>query len=279
MIKRIDIAPPHNEVFGNPAPLGLIGLAVACAAITPVAFKFTLTAEALKTAAIYCVLFGGACQFITGIMEFANKNVYGGTIFTAFAFNWIITGWTFYALAQGFMPDHHVLLAVEITLFVIFVILTYGFGFFSKLLFFFLVDIDLLYVCKIAKALTHHPMLDFPIALLTVILGFMGFWLAMAALINPLARQEIFKTTGPMFVPQRRKPFDWSLRRAIFDILYHQWRQRAFEEMTIDEFRKQLKAKVGERNPLPDIWYLKEYGCLELTVDPSDKNKILSMRL
>lgn len=279
MLQRIEIGPPHHEVFGNPAPLGLIGLAIACAALTPVAFKLSLTPEALKTAAIYCVLFGGACQFITGILEFANKNMYGGTIFTAFAFNWIITGWSLYALAQGFMPDHGVILAVEIALFVIFLVLTYGFGFFSKLLFFFLIDIDLLYVCKIVRGATGTTMMEFPIALLTVILGFMGFWLAMAALINPLARQEVFKTTGPMFVPQRKKPFDFSLRRAVFDVLYHQWKNRAYEEIKIDEFRAQLKAKIGERNPIPDLWYLEEYGCIVLTQDPAEPRKIVSLRM
>lgn len=51
--------------------------------------------------------------------------------------------------AAGRAVDGTVLLTVDITFILIFLVLTYAFGFFSKLLFFFLVDIDLLYVFRI----------------------------------------------------------------------------------------------------------------------------------
>ena len=212
-------------------------------------------------------------------MDFANKNVYGGTIFTAFSFNWFMNAWMFWSMGNGFVPDHSIVLSVEIALFFVFLVLTYGFGFFSKLLFFFLVDIDLLYLAKIIRAVTETTLLNFPIALLTVILGFFGFWIAMASLINPVARQEVFKVGGPMFTPHRRKPFDWSIRKAIFDILYNFWKNRAFDEIKLEEFKALMKAKIGERNFLPDLNYFMEYGRVKFTYADEDPKKIAGVRL
>jgi len=80
-------------VFAEPTPMGLIGLAVGCAALTPIALGITLTPAALKTAAMFCLFFGCGCQFLAGVMSLANKNLYGGTLFTAFAFNWAMNWW------------------------------------------------------------------------------------------------------------------------------------------------------------------------------------------
>jgi succinate-acetate transporter protein len=84
MVQRIDIVPPSQERFGNPTPLGLLGLAIACGALIPIAFGMVEPKNivaALKTAAVFSLLFGGGCQLLAGLMLFANKNVYGGTVF------------------------------------------------------------------------------------------------------------------------------------------------------------------------------------------------------
>ena len=56
-------------------------------------------------------------------------NLYGGTLFTAFAFNWVFNWWVLDALAGGLVPDHSVLLAVDCCFLLIFAAMTYGFGF------------------------------------------------------------------------------------------------------------------------------------------------------
>src|ERR1700678_4064814 len=91
--------------FAESTPLGLLGLAVGCAALTPVAFGVALTPEALQTAAWFCLLFGGAGQFLAGMMALANKNLLGGTLFTTFAFNWVMNWWALRELAAGRLPD------------------------------------------------------------------------------------------------------------------------------------------------------------------------------
>jgi hypothetical protein len=264
MIKKIEIAGPHKEVFAEPTPLGLIGLALGCAALTPIAFGHGLTPAGLKTAAMFCLLFGGGCQFLAGMMNFANKNLFGGTILTAFSFNWIMNWWALDALAAGTVPSHEILLATDIAGLMIFVVITYGFGFFSKLLFYFLLDIDLLYACKVTKAFTHTQALDVPIALLTVGLGLIALWIAFAMLINPTSGRTIFKVPGPMFVAPKKPGFDWALRRALFEALYNHWREHAYQELELPQLRKLLDSKLAERKLQPDLHYLGELGAASL---------------
>jgi len=186
-------------IFAEPTPMGLIGLAIGCAALAPIALGVTLTPAAFKTAAMFCLLFGGGCQFLAGVMSLANKNLYGGTLFTAFAFNWVMNWWMLTSVAGGVMPDHAVLLSADICFLLIFSAMTYGFGFFSGLLFLFLLVIDLMYVFKVIAGLTGTAALALPIAALTIILGLLALWIAFALLLNPVAGRRLFWFPGPVF--------------------------------------------------------------------------------
>ncbi|MCX5784880.1 MAG: hypothetical protein NTX59_04260 [Elusimicrobia bacterium] len=192
----------NTPVFGEPTPLGLIGLAIGCAALTPIAFGCSLTPAGFKTAAVWALLFGTGCQMLAGLMSLTNKNVLGGTLFTAFSFMWAINAWTLNSIANGFIPDAGILLAIDITLLLIFAVLTYGFGFFSSLLFAFLLDIDLLFLAKVVKHFAGPApaaALSFLIGCLTVLMGLIALWLAFAMLINPIAGRVIFPAGRPLF--------------------------------------------------------------------------------
>ena len=139
--------------FADPTPLGLIGLAIGCAALTPLAFGAKVGVPGLITAAVICVLFGGGCQLIAGLLNLANGNLLGGTLFAAFAFNWALNGWALWSLAHGVVPEHQILLATEAASLMLFVPLTYAFGHYSGLLFAFLLDIDVLYALQAARRL------------------------------------------------------------------------------------------------------------------------------
>jgi len=285
MVRKVDLEfTKHREVFANPAPLGLIGLAIACAALTPLAFGYGLEPAGIKatfkTAAMYALLFGAGCQFLCGMMEYANKNTYGGTIFTTFAFNWFFNYWAFNSAVEGVIPDHYTVLAVEATMLVIFSALTYGFGFFSSLLFYFLLDIDILYVCKLIKSLSGIPtLLNIPIAICTVIMGLIALWIALAALINPVAGREVFKMTGPVFFAPKKSRFDFSVRYNIFDILYNHWKENAYQEMKFADLQTKIKEKTGTDNIAPELFYLQEFGYAVLNFDVFEKEKIMSLRL
>jgi uncharacterized protein len=188
-------APP----FAESTPLGLLGLAVGCAALTPVAFGVALTPSALLTAAWFCLLFGGGGQFLAGLMALANKNLLGGTLFTTFSFNWVMNWWALRELASGRVPDGSVVLAVDVCFLVIFVVLTYAFGFLSKILVLFLLDIDLLYALRIARATLHVASLGTVIGVCTVLLAVIALWIAFAMLVNVTAGRAVFALPGPLF--------------------------------------------------------------------------------
>lgn len=193
-----------RPVFADPTAMGLLSLAIACAALVPIAFGVSVTTPGLRTAAMFCLFFGAGGQFLAGVMSLANHNLYGGTLFTTFAFNWLMNWWVLGQAATGAAPDHAVMLAVDATFLLIFIAMTYGFGFFSKLLFVFLLDIDLIYVFRLANGIGKTHAFALPIAWLTVGLAAISLWIAFAMLINPVAGRVMFPLGGPLFTP--RKP-------------------------------------------------------------------------
>jgi uncharacterized protein len=265
MIKKVDLGPARREVFAEPSPLGLIGLAIGCAALLPMTFGYGLTPAGLKTAAIFCLLFGGGCQLLSGLMSFTNGNLFGGTLLTAFSFSWFTNYWALTSLAAGTIPDPTVVLAVDVAMLIIFLVFTYGFGFFSKLLFAFLVDIDLLYVARLLKhACPRVSALDVAIAAFTILLAVIALWLAFGALINITAGKQLFKIPGPLFVAPKRTTFDWKVRFTIFDVLYKHWRENAFDELSLEELRQALDREGISEDLSPTLCYLQEYGALQL---------------
>lgn len=281
MIKKIELLAPagHAGVFAEPTPLGLLGLAVGCAALTPIAFGVGLTPAGLKTAAMFCLLFGGGGQFLCGLMNFANKNLFGGTVFTLFSFNWMMNWWALDGMAEGKLPDHSIVLAVDALYLLVFVVLTYGFAFFSKLLVAFLIDIDLLYACKVIAGVTGTKALALPTALLTIGLAGIALWLAFATLINPTAGKAVFKIGGPLLVAPRQLGFDWALRNAIFTVLFGHWQRHAFAELSLADLELAVAAKVPGKAVLPEVMYLWEYGALQVTFAPGNSDQPQSARL
>lgn len=277
MVQKIELAKPHHETYANPAPLGLLGLAIGCAALTPIAFGHYLTEPtAFSTAAIFVLLFGCGCQGLAGYMEMRNGNGFGGVIFTTFAFLWAVNAWELHMVSNGVMPHHGIKLAIDVALLLILTPLTFGFGYFSKLLFALLIDIDLLFVCKIVRGVTHTDSLNMVIAILTVVLGLLGIWIALASLINPVAGRQVFRIAGPLFFAPKRPQFDFSLRRQLFETLYIHWREHAFVEMPLGDLANAMADIAAEGALVPDIEYLGEFGYV--TVSRRD-GEITSLRL
>ena len=285
MLRKPPPALDAGHVFAEPTPLGLIGLALGCAALVPLAFGADPSPSVYATAGMFCLLFGAGCQMLAGLMSFANKNLYGGTLFTAFAFYWMINWWALGAwtdnmLAQQViaaggtatpvaLPDPTTLLAVDVTSLVVFLVLTYGFCHYSKMLFVFLADIDLMFVLKVIDGFRGTHDLALGVAILTVGLGAIALWIAFALLINPVAGRNVFPVTGPVFKATPPAPgFDFSLRHAIFDALYRHFKEQAFAPMPLATLRAALP---GDADPLPDLFYLQERGGLLLSPDGGDE--------
>ncbi len=193
-----------SDIFANPVPLGLLGMSVGSAALVPMCFGFGLTPQGLATAAILALLFGVGGQALAGLMSFANRNLLGGTLFTTFTFLWIFNWWTLSSLGKGLIPDHSIILAMEITLFIVLSILTYAFGLFSSTLFAFLFTIDLLFVVRIIKTITNNMALMPLVGLLTLVMIVIALWLSFGMLVNPYAGKSIFPIGGPLYGPYKK---------------------------------------------------------------------------
>jgi succinate-acetate transporter protein len=80
----------NGEGWGNPAPAGLWALAVAC-----FTFYYLLTCpkEVAVLPLLGCWLIGGfVVQVIVGVIELAEGNTVGGTVFTIFSAFFMLTG-------------------------------------------------------------------------------------------------------------------------------------------------------------------------------------------
>jgi hypothetical protein len=134
-------------------------------------------------------------------MSFANQNMLGGTLLTTFSFNWIVNAWSFRELAEGRAASSTVIFAVDICFLVIFLVMTFAFGFYSRLLMFFLVDIDVLYGLRIAREVTHSPALAMPIAAAVILLMAIALYLAFSLALTTASGRVLLPIGGPVFQP------------------------------------------------------------------------------
>jgi succinate-acetate transporter protein len=201
-------SPAESPRFAEPTSLGLFGLAIGCAALLPLALgmKEAFTPSALRTCALFCLLFGGGCQLIAGLLSLANKNMLGGTLFTTFAFNWVINAWSFRELAEGRAPSNVVIFAVDVCFLLIFLVMTLAFSYASRLLMFFLLDIDALYGLRIAKELTHNASLAMPIAAAVVLLMAISLYLAFSLALANASGKNLLPIGGPVLQPAAPLP-------------------------------------------------------------------------
>jgi succinate-acetate transporter protein len=200
---------PAAVPFGEPTPLGLLGLAIGCAALLPIAFGMIPSDPARAVAMFamaswFCLLFGAGCQFLAGVMSLANKNTLGGTLFTTFSFNWVMNWYALSEASQGRAVDATIGFFVDVTFVIIFVVLTYAFGYLSKLLFFFLLDIDVLYALRILRHVlgetsSSAATLGLGVGIATLVLMAIALYLAFATLVNPAAGRTVFPVGGPLF--------------------------------------------------------------------------------
>ena len=115
-----------------------------------------------------------------------------------------------------------------------------------------------------------------PIGVLTVLLGLISLWIAFAGLINPTAGRPVFPIPGPLFHAPKKQGFDWSVRNAMFEILFKHWAENAFKTMVFKELEDRMIAKVGHRNILPDLAYLMELGAVVVS---TENEEVVNIRL
>ena len=271
MVQLAAAAPHGKEVVADPTPMGLLGLSIGCAALVPIAFGKSLTPAGLETAAVFCLLFGAGCQFFAGLLNLVNRNLYGGTLFLTFAFNWIFNWWSLHSLAGGRVPDSGVVFATEVAFLVIFVLISWGFGHFSSVLFLFLLDIDLIYAFKVLGHLLGTQAFALPIAFLTIGLAAISLWIAFALLLNPVAGRQVFSIGLPIFRTKARPPLDLSARTALLGHLYARWSAEGDVPRPVAGIAgpSGALAHLPEARLKAEMAYLAAQGLLELREDGS----------
>lgn len=264
MVQLASVSAHGKEVVADPTPMGLLGLAVGCAALVPVAFGRSLSPAGLETAAVFCLLFGAGCQFFAGLLNLVNRNLYGGTLFLTFAFNWIFNWWVLHSLAKGFVADAGVVFATEACFLVIFVLITWGFGHFSSVLFLFLLDIDLIYLFKVAGHLLRTTAFNLPVAFLTIGLAALSLWIAFALLLNPVTGRRIFPLGLPLFTSRARPALDLGARTALVGLLYARWRAGNASPVPVSDLLRDLTS-FPEARLRAELDFLAAQGLVDLS--------------
>ena len=83
----------------------------------------------------------------------------------------MINWWVLDGLSRGQAADATVVFAVDVCFLIVYLVFTYGFGFFSSLLMAFLVDIDVLDIARIARHLGGGDWLGPVVGICTVAFG------------------------------------------------------------------------------------------------------------
>jgi succinate-acetate transporter protein len=190
---------PLSAQLADPAPLGLIGLAVA--ALVLASTDLGLVSSAAKSLMVPWVLFFGAtAQLIAGTIEFKRNNIFGATVFTTFSM-------TMYAIA----------LTLFITIFtdIDFNIAHYGFGLIAILIFSIIATIAslqtnkmlfiiLIFVDLAVLALIPHYFYNVtavPAGILLLCVSITSFYTALAILQNTIAGKTILPLGKTIWKP------------------------------------------------------------------------------
>lgn len=196
-----DVNMTEAAPFAEPAPLGLIGLAVG-------ALVLGLTDLGLfngnKSLMIPWTLFLGAtAQFVAGIMDFKRKNIFGGTAFTTYSLLWYAVSLTLYiAIWEGDIGIDMAHYGYGLTGFLIFsLVMTVAALMTNKALFAILVGIDVAIAALIPHTLLGTPAWPVGVALLYV--SGASFYTAAGVLLNTMAGKTVLPLGKALWTPSK----------------------------------------------------------------------------
>jgi uncharacterized protein len=186
----------------EPAPLGLIGLAVAALVIGVTYLGITSTTE--KSLMIPWVLFFGAtAQLIAGSMEFKRNNIFGATVFTVYAmtmYSIAVTLCIVFLTDTPFDIKHYAFGLVGILVFSL--IATVVSLMTNKALFTILVVVDLAVLCLIPHYLAGFT--SVPAGFFLICTTVFSFYTAAAILMNTMAGRTILPLGKAIWSPIKK---------------------------------------------------------------------------
>ncbi|MCI0497045.1 MAG: acetate uptake transporter [Thermoplasmata archaeon] len=194
--RAITSMPP---AFAEPAPLGLIGLAVAALVLGLSDLGHSSVAH--KSGMIpWTIFLGATAQLLAGLMDFRRNNVFGGTAFTTYALLWYSVSLTLvlaiYFDAKVDMAHYaHGLLG-----FLFFsVILTVASLMTNKTFIGILVWIDIAIYALVMHIL--HGTSQEAVGYALLVVSFLSFYGAAAILLNAMAGKQVLSMGKPLWKP------------------------------------------------------------------------------
>ena len=185
----------------EPAPLGLIGLAIAALVLASTDLK--LASSAAESLMIPWTLFLGAtAQLIAGIMDFRRNNIFGATTFTTYSLLWYSVSLTlFITIFTGVKFDitHY---AYGLIGFLIFsIILTVASLMTNKTLFAILLFIDLAIVALVLNILCKTAAEI--VGVFLVLVSAFSFYGAAGVLLNNMAGKTVLPLGKAIITPKK----------------------------------------------------------------------------
>ncbi len=183
----------------EPAPLGLIGLAVAALVLGLHDIEWAAGGD--KSLMIPWTLFLGAtAQLIAGIVDFRRNNIFGATPFTPYSLLWYAVSFTLFITIftdAGVNLRHYAFGLIGFLIFSI--ILTFASLMTNKTLFAILIFIDLAILALVLHVLYETSAKPVGISLLCV--SAFSFYGAAAALLNTMANKTILPLGKAIWTP------------------------------------------------------------------------------
>jgi uncharacterized protein len=188
-----------TNMLAEPAPLGLIGLAIAALVLGFTDLGWASSSN--KSLMIpWTIFLGATAQLIAGLVDFKRNNIFGATAFTTYSMLWYAVSLTLIISIFGGVDVDITHYAHGLTGFLIFsFILTAASGLTNKVLFTILIFIDLAIF-----SLIGHILWDWGaelVGVFLIVVSLLSFYGAAAVLLNNMAGKVVLHMGEPVWKP------------------------------------------------------------------------------
>ncbi|MHA1731885.1 MAG: acetate uptake transporter [Promethearchaeota archaeon] len=183
----------------EPAPLGLIGLAVAALVLASADLGIASSDKAMLIP--WTINLGATAQLIAGFMDFKRKNLFGGTAFVTYSLLWYSVSLTLiFSIFTGATVDLTYYGFGMLGFLVFSIIMTVAALWTNTALFVVLVGIDGALAFLVPHVLAGTP--AYPVGLWLVFVSAASFYTAAGVMLNTMAGRTILPLGKPFLKPK-----------------------------------------------------------------------------
>lgn len=188
-----------TNMLAEPAPIGLIGLAVAALVLGLTDMGWASSSDTALMLP-WTLMLGATAQLIAGIVDFKRNNIFGATAFTTYAMLWYSVSITIIVKVFADVEFDNTHYAHGLIGFLFFsLILTTASVMTNKVLTSILVLIDLAIIALVGLILWGWP--SEPLGVILILISALSFYGAGAVLINNMAGKVVLHMGSPIWKP------------------------------------------------------------------------------